>query len=293
MNRLFQFLMAMTAVLAVSACGAKKALDATKDMPDKMDRMYDQMHETKEIIERQPVVIPFEAMLREEYGRDLVPIPFDLIPFAREFAKYAGDEELAEVVYVWMKKLNEVTLDLPAPTADQVDAFNHRKLHVYSALQAVCGFIPQTKLQRIIKQQIYGAGRYQESVLQMLMLRVQFLRDVMLEASLFGEGLTNVGKVEKAVEYSEQIEYVARLPFVTEIGVNVTGFLAPIGDVRETMSTAVASNLWRKVKTKAERLVLQQKQITGEPGEDQRLQLERQERLQKALSVINGRLAKW
>jgi hypothetical protein len=293
MNRVFKSVTLIVAFVGISGCGANKAIDATKEMPDKMDRMYDQMQKTNDMIERQPVVIPFEAMLKEEYGRDLVPIPFDLIPFAREFAKYAGDEELAEVVYIWIKKLNEMTLNLPNPTPEQVEAFNHRKLHVYSALQAVCGFIPQSKLAGIIKQQIFGAGRYQESVLQMLMLRVQFLRDVMLEASLFGEGLTNVGKVERAVEYADQIEYVARLPFASEIAVNVTGFLQPIGDVRETMSPTVAPTLWRKLKTKADRLVLQQKQITGEPGEDQRLYLERQERLQKSLSFINGRLGAW
>ena len=288
MNNAIGFLFAAT--LLLSACGAQKAIDNTNKIPGKLDRTIDTMKETECTLKRG---LSFEAMLKDEYGRDLIPVPFDLMPFAREFAKCSSEEDLAEVTYMWMKKLNEVTLDLPSPTEAQVADFNHRKLHVYSALQAVAGFIPQDKLERIITKQLYGAGRYQDSVMEMLMLRVQFLRDVMLENSLFSKGLTNVGTVEKAVEYAQNIEFIARLPFAKEISVNVTGFMAPMDDAKENFDPATAPVLWAKIKVKAERLTVDMQNWTGQPGEDQKLMQNRKSRMNQALTTINQKISEW
>lgn len=274
-------------------CEAHEAMKATKEMPSRMDRMYEQMERTNSAVDRQKVIIPFEALLKEEFGRELIPIPFDLIPFAREFAKAAGSEELAEVVYVWMKKLNEVAQDVANPTEDQIAAFNHKKLHIFSALQAVCGFIPREKLKTILREQVYQGGRYQDSVLHLLMLRVQFLRDVMLEASLLSEGLTNIGKLEKAVEYADEIEFVARLPFATDVHVAATGFISPMEDVKEILDPAKTGAIWRKVKTKAERLILDNKDWTGVPRENQKLFDERVRRLNMALDLVERRVGGW
>ncbi len=288
MTKAISFLFAATLVL--SACGAQKAIDNTNKIPKKLDDTIKTMEKTECTLVRG---ISFENLLKDEFGRDLSPVPFDLMPFAREFAKCASEEDLAEVTYMWMKKLNEVTLDLPSPSEAQVADFNHRKLHVYSALQAVAGFIPQAKLERIITTQLYGAGRYQESVMEMLMLRVQFLRDVMLENSLFSKGLTNVGTVEKAVEYAQNIEFIARLPFAKEISVNVTGFMAPMDDAKETFDPLNAPLLWAKIKVKAERLNMEMKNWTGQPGEDQALFKNRQVRMTQALTLINQKINDW
>ena len=281
----------------LSGCGVHQAIESTNSVPEKLDKTIEKMEETIEKLKETECAlkrgISFEALLKDEYGRDLAPVPFDLMPFAREFAKCSSAEDLAEVTYMWMKKLNEVTLDLPNPTPVQVEEFNHRKMHVYSALQAVAGFIPQDKLEKIIQAQLYGAGRYQDSVMELLMLRVQFLRDVMLENSLFSKGLNNVGTVEKAVEYAQQIDYIARLPFAGEIAVNVTGFVAPMDDVQETLNPAQAPLLWGKIKSKAERLNVEMKTWTGQAGEDQQLWQNRQVRMTSALSTINLKVSEW
>ncbi len=124
------------ATLLLSACGAQKAIDNTNKIPKKLDDTIKTMEKTECTLVRG---LSFENLLKDEFARDLTPVPFDLMPFAREFGKCSSDEDLAEVTYMWMKKLNEVTLDLPSPTEAQVAEFNHRKLHVYSALQAVAG----------------------------------------------------------------------------------------------------------------------------------------------------------
>lgn len=280
----------IVSMLVLSACGAQQAIKSANVIPDKLDRMDQRLVNTECTLKKG---ISFEALLKDEFGRDLMPAPFDLMPFARSFAQCSSPEELAEVVYLWMKKLNEVTLELPNPTVAEIDAFNHRKLHVYSALEAVAGFIPQDKVETIIRTQLYESGRYQDSVLELLMLRAQFLRDVLLENGLFSKGLTDVGKVEKAVEYAKNLEYMARLPFAREISVAATGFIAPMDDVKETFDPALALQTWVKIKLKAERLAVEMKTWTGQPGEDARLYTIRQQRMNTALSEINSKISGW
>lgn len=277
-------------VLFLTGCGADKAIKSTNSMPEKMDRMLKEMSDTSCTLKRG---ISFEALLKEEFGKNLIPVPFDLMPFAREFAKCASEEDLAEVAYVWMKKLNEVTLEGASPTPEQVAAFNHERLHVYSALASVAGFIPRAKLDRIIHEQIVNDGVYQDSVLELLMLRAQFIRDVRLENGLFSKGLINVGRVEQAVEFAEELEHLARLPFVDQVGVTITGFIDPYPDVIEAFNKDEAVKMWKKIKLKAERMNVEMKTWTGQPNEDAALFAKRQERMNSALSKINSRINGW
>ncbi len=288
------------AVLGFSLIGCG-AMRATEKMPGKMEETQQQIQDTnnqlkkmRETVDQQPVAIAFEDLLKEELGRDLQPVPFDLMPFAKKFGQYASNEDIADVVYLWMKKLNELTLDTESPTADQTAAFNHHKMHIFSALQAVCGLLPEAKVQQIIKEQIEGDGRFQQAAMQLLMLRVRFLRDVMLEASLFSEPLDNVGKLEKAIEYTDSIDEIARLPYASEISIKITGFLAPIPAIEESLDPGLAVETWIKIRNKAARsLVVKPKPVTGNPGVDEKLFDERQARVTRALAKTEGKIAGW
>jgi hypothetical protein len=275
--------------LILAGCDAIDAARATKSMPEKMDKTIETMNKTECALKQG---ISFEALLKEEFGRVLVPVPFDLLPFAKKFAECSSASDLADVAYLWMKKLNEVTLDISNPTPDQVEEFNHKKLHIYSALQAVSGFVPRDKLENLIRVQIVEDGSYQDSVLELLMLRVQFFRDVRLENGLFTKGLVNVGRVEKAVEYADEIEYLARLSFAKSISIAVTGFIDPYPDVKEVFDPKSALKMWQTIKTKAERLKVEMKEYTG-TGEDQALFVARKARMSKALSDIDKRISGW
>jgi len=277
-------------MLALAGCGAHEAIKSTNSMPEKMDDMLKEMHETSCTMKKG---LSFEALLKEEFGKVLIPVPFDLMPYAKNFAQCASEEDLAEVTYVWMKKLNEVTLDVASPTPEQVAKFNHERLHVYSALSAVAGFIPRAKLERMIDIQIVNDGAYQDAVLELLMLRAQFIRNVRLENGLFSKGLINVGRVEKAVEFAEELEYLSRLPFVSQISVSVTGFIDPYPDVIEAFDPNEASKMWAKIKVKAERLNVEMKTWTGKPNEDAALYARRQSRMNTALGTINDRISGW
>lgn len=278
--------------LALSACGANDAIKATKGMPARMQEMSEKLDRTETALGR---VFSFEALLKPEYGKVLSPVPFDLIPFAREFAKYAPSGELVEVVYLWVRKINETTLDLPAPTPDDVFQFDWRKMHVQAALQAVAGEIPRKKIDKIIREQIYSSGRYSDAALNLLMLRTRYLRDVMLDASILSESMNDVGDLEKAVEYAEELEFLARLRFAPLIGIELTGFKNNDLDVHEQFQSLTALKVWQRIKTKADVLSskVKLKDVSSTPGENQKLFVSNKAKFDRAFATVMERIRGW
>ena len=53
-------------------------------MPGKMDDMINKTNHLNQIVDLQAEMLPFEGLLKPEYGRDLAPIPFDLMPYAKK-----------------------------------------------------------------------------------------------------------------------------------------------------------------------------------------------------------------
>jgi hypothetical protein len=279
----------LSTALVLSACGTQKAIDATRSMPGKMDDMINKTNHLNQIVDLQAEMLPFEGLLKPEYGRDLAPIPFDLMPYAKKFAQYAPAEDIPELVYVWVKKLNEAALD--PTTGETQDQFLHRKMQTLAALQAVCGFLPHAKVKQIINSEIYHSGRHQTAALQVLMLRVRFLRDVLLEASLFSAPMDSVGALQKAVEYNDEIDFIARLPFAGDIAVTITGFPEP---VQEAMDTKLALTEWQKIKLKANRsLKVEPKVYTGIPAQDQALYQQQYNLMVQNLKLVDDRISSW
>lgn len=291
-------LLLVATVVLLTGCGADEAIQATKSMPERMDqtnRKMDEMRKKMEDTERAlGRVFSFEALLKEEYGRNLIPVPFDLIPFATEFAKYAPAHELVEVVYLWVRKINEITLELPNPSPDDVFKFDWNKMHVQAALQAVAGTIPRAKLEQIVREQVFSSGRYSDAALNLLMLRIRYLRDVMLGASLLAEKMNDVGDLEKAIEYAEEIEYISRLRFARQIHLELTGYKNNDLDVMEVFEPTLALKTWQKIKFKATvGLRVEMKDVSDVPGENERLYQELQTRYNQALSLVNQRIQGW
>ncbi len=285
----------LTLALAVSACSrAERAIEATNSMPQKMDETLAEMKRTNEVVRQQPVQISFENLLSEELGKDLDPIPFDLMPFAQKFGEYAEPKDVVELVYLWMKKLNEMPFAGDASDAVQVEAFNHHKLQIFSALQAVCGFLPQENVDVIIADEIEKDGRFATAAMQLLFLRARFMQYVMLDASLFSEPLDNIGKLEKAIEYTDSIDRIARLPFAKNLTLKITGFLDPYPVVEESFDLNLAPDLWAKIKVKAsDGLTVAPKELTGDSRVDQKLYDDRQSRVRKSLEYVDDMINGW
>lgn len=286
------------ALISVSALGCAKLNDMF-DMPKKMDNMNQEVARTNDTVERQPVVLAFEAMLKEEYAQDLWPIPFNLMGFAKEFGKYATVEDLVELFYVKIKELNEVQMELEAPTDEQIAKFNHKKQHTMVMLQAVAGLLTDAKVEQIIQQRILTDDRFAESALNLLMLRYQFIGNVLLDSSLFSDKMKHAGEVEKAVEYANSLEYLARLPFIKDIQVDITGFYekpeaTETDDNVATLDPSKVPAVWTKIKNKANRMMsVEAEEFEKGIQTNAQLHQERVRRIQNVLVIVDEKIRSW
>lgn len=302
----------MKQVLCIALLGLFFAGCGMVDMPHKMDKtnenmekMIDNMNHTNDGIDQQKQLIPFENMLKPENTANLFPIPTRMMPYGKKLADAIPAQDFVELAYLWLKEVDEVfpTHKLDANgdeipyTQDEIAQINHDKTAVVMALQIVAGFLPQQRIQEMIDAQVYNSGRYENTVYTILMLRVQFNRDILLDASLLAKPLDNAGKVAQAVEYNKNIDFIARLPFAAKIGLKTTGFLPADSSPVEVLDTGIALKNWQRIQRSAEldcdiatRAV---EPKTGDAARDQQLHQAELNQYNQSLADIKSFVSSW
>lgn len=302
----------MKKVLCIAALGLLFAGCGMIDMPAKMDKtnenmekMINNMDHTNAGIDDQRQLIPFENMLKEENSENLSPIPTRLMPFGKKLAEAIPAQDFVELAYLWLKEVDEVfpahKLDANGDeipyTQPEIEKINHDKLARLVGLQIIAGFLPQQRVNEMIEQQVYTAGRYEDTVYTILMLRVQFTRDVLLDASLLSAPLDNAGKVAQAVEYNKNIDFIAKLKFARKIGLKTKGFLPTDLSPVEAFDTGIALKNWQRIQRSAERDCdigtrgVEEK--TGNPAQDQQLHQAQVAKYNKAMADIQSYIGSW
>lgn len=304
----------MKQVLCIAALGFGLFLSGCGmiDMPSKMDKtnenmekMIDNMNHTNQGIDDQRQLIPFENMLKPENTENLSPVPTRMMPYGKKLAEAIPAQDFVELAYLWLKEVNEVfpahKLDASGNeipyTQDEITQINHDKTAVVIGLQIVAGFLPQERVQEMIQTQVYGAGRYEDTVYTILMLRLQFTRDILLDASLLSQPLDNAGKVAQAVDYNKNIDFIAKLPFASKIGLKTTGFIPAEDSPVEKLDTSIALKNWERIQRSAERdCDLTSRGVepkTGDVAKDQQLHQAELNVYHQALTDIQSFINSW
>lgn len=312
----------------VVGCAAVDAVDSVNQTPGKMDtmaakmgNMEKQMNKTNEAIRLQKLAIAKENLEDPKNAEILTPLPFGLMGYAKLFAKTAKLEELVAQVYLYTTDIHD---GLPAQTvtddgtpvawtAQQTAQINQYKSHRLAAMQAISSFLsqttsdeddvlenvnPETTIDEMIKKEIIGGGRYRETALSILMMRVQFNRKVMLESSLLAQEMTSVGTLEKAMSYLVAIEKIVELPFAREIKYDMYGFLPPMVsekiEITPEFSQKMMTQLISKIKLRAKGLKsIQSYSWTGDVAQDKVQLLAAQKRADVIFNQLDQKLAYW
>jgi hypothetical protein len=297
----FLALLTLTLSLIVSGCGVSEAIDSANSIPAKLDdtnkKMDDTIIKMKAIGEKAELAVVgacYKELNDPENGKELAPLPFDLMGCAQLLGENVSTQNVLKMVYLWVKKLNEVKIGVDEPSELQIEAFNHDKDRIYTVASAVCGLLPEAKIAAIIEEQIYGSGRFQDTALQMLMFRADFVRGTLLEQSLFAEPLNNIGKLEEAVKYAGYLDNIARLPFAGEIKLKITGFKKPRKPVHRVLDSSVALRTWIDIRDKAGNDLGEIKvNSTGNPVQDKKALADQVARKEKALATVKKQIESW
>ncbi|MCC6137273.1 MAG: hypothetical protein IT287_01470 [Bdellovibrionaceae bacterium] len=309
MNKLIIFLCA----LSLTACGVTDAIDSVNATPEKMDAMNTkmgdmqaEMSKTNESIRLQKVAIAKENLDDPKNATVLMPVPVGLMGYAKLFAENATLEEIAGQVYLYLKEVNDgiypkLVDDTGAEiefTMQEVANINQSKLHKYTAAQAICGLLPQSVVEELVAEYIYKENRYQKTAYNILMMRYQFLRDVMLNGSVLTESIEDVGSLEKAYEYVSYMDWIARRPFLNKINVKAYGFLPPLGEFYEELTVDAAKDsllsMYDVILSRSKNVEkVQMQSFTGDAAQDAQLFVERTQRLNTVLNSVAADVQYW
>ncbi len=320
--------------LALAACSATKAIDSANSIPEKMDDtnkqitdtnekikltndqmkgMQDQMVKTNQGIHDQQLSIPLDNLLKPENWVVMSPIPFDMVPYGKKFAEAATPEELIDLTYLWLKRINE---GFPARTLkddgsdapfapEVVKKNNDEKMARFVALQIIAAFASKEKVQAIIEKEIIGNGEKsslnrENTAYAFLMLRAKFIDEILLTNSILATSLSNVGMVEEAIDWAQKFEFIARLKFKDKIGYQIGGFLdpatgEPMADgLQDQLNSDRAVAIWQKIKVSMDLyLKVELQNRSDSPEEDQKNFVRDQERAKKAQETVEAAITNW
>lgn len=292
----------------LSACGLHESMEAVKATPKKMDDMHDTMEkmnkgmdETVGGINDQRKLIPIIELMKYENYDELSPVPVKLMPYGEKLAQAVSADDMVKIAYLWLKEIDEIyppkevdqNGDEIEYTKEQVNKINTTKLGRLAALQIVTGFLPQVTVDQIIEEQIVKFGRFEETAYTILMLRAQFIRDVLLEASLLSMPLNSVGKLNQAIIYTRSLEFITQLPFVEQIKMKIKGLLSPMENFEEILKKDLALVKWKKIKLSAEKdLKIEKQVITGNSEKDAQIFKNKEEAFALAMKTIDEHISK-
>ena len=128
----------------------------------KMDQMVGGMDSTVVGINDQRVFLPVKELMDEANYEKLSPIPSQLMPFGKKLAEAISVSDLAELVYLWQKEIREVNpmkqVDKEgneiAYTDAEINRINKIKLGRTLAMQTVCVFLSDEKVNAVIEMHI-------------------------------------------------------------------------------------------------------------------------------------------
>ncbi len=215
------------AVLSLLMGVACSKMNATLDMPEKMDQTnakmdatFEQIKKTNNAVHLQALMIALDKIDDVENFDKMFPVPMTVLPFAQTFAEEATAKELVELAYVWIKHISQVAPLEDLDDAGKIKLFKEKRVYL-SGLAAISGFIPDKVVEEIVKHDIDGLSRFEKTALQLLALRAWFIRDAMLKESILSETIPNADTLAEAIKYMDKIDYILRLDRVNDVAIRV------------------------------------------------------------------------
>ena len=238
--------------------GMKAKMDLSNknmaDMKAKMDQTNLKMDATNHSIYKQTLLIALDDMLKKENSTHLTPVPTGMMKGGETFAKETKEEDLVKLAFLYYKEINELQPDesFKDPKTGKfpeeiLKSLDHQKAVKQTSLEVIAGLLSQPMVEEVVETEIIQGGRYEKSAYIILLLRSLFIRDVLLEQSLLSEGLSEIGMMKEALGYTENLEYIAKLPFKDKIRYKTIGMSNPDLNVDLALDLDM-KDLWNKLK---------------------------------------------
>lgn len=258
-----KLVIAIVTLCVFSSCKKiENIMDGTENLPKQIQETNDGMKKTNEAIRKQKIGVAFEILKDDKMRANLVPIPFNMMSAARMMAEALTADETVLFVKNYIINLNKAQAVDNYPPIDE-EKFQHERMADYYMLMLISGFLPDATVNEIIVKES-NQGAYQNIMLNILKLRVDFNSDMMLVMGVLGlnpnekdadgnykvlddkSKLDTLGKIEKAIEYNEIVEKICDLEFAEKVEIQIEGFkLKPL-------DKELAKNNWALILNRAQ-----------------------------------------
>lgn len=183
-----------------------------KDTAANMALSNEQMKKTLEYMRMQAVATSMAGLVAPENTQYLNP-PTKMEPYAASLGEQALTTELIQLAYC----LYEDFL--------YSDASNgQKKIFVY-AFSLIGGFMPFEKLTKLVDDEVYAHGRYEETMYALLYGSYESVRDLLFKPAAIDAQVFNVATLKDSVKQFVRMKYVATLPFQSQIRLKVPALL--------------------------------------------------------------------
>jgi hypothetical protein len=151
----------------------------------------------------------------------------------------------------------------------------------------------------MVQDQVVNRGPYQSLMLNILMMRVTFVRDVLLDNDLLEKPMDNARAMSDITNNLMKLEYVLELPFVQSVALKVKDGVHGFVDVDDSMKIASTMNKTRNEWKKAYNLAssvtqsYEKQSLTGNPQEDEQLYREEIVAQNRAVATMKAYADKW
>jgi hypothetical protein len=124
-----------------------------------------------------------------------------------------------------------------------------------------------------VNHDILGNSRYRKSALKFLMMRAEFIKEVLLDSSVMNS-LTDIGELAEAIKFTEQLDYIVKLPFADRIAYK-TKYADPQFeglDLAKLLDKKVAKRTWQSIDAAFDvSLKIGGQTMTGDPVADEQM----------------------
>jgi hypothetical protein len=241
-------------------------------MDDKMTDTNSALGTTNDAIHKQTLMVALQNLNDKKNWDELQPVPFKLMPYGQAFAQEATPLEIMNLFYLELQEINNAKLQLsPDPTTQgpyiqgtpEFGAILQEKMAKAAILEIIAGFTPQSITEAIVNSQIHGDGtdasqNFRSTAYAFLALRASFIHDDLLMATTLAQPLSNAGIIQQAIDYTQQVDYIDSLPYVSQLQATMNPIIAttdkagdPVTAMPIPMSVSVNSgqalSLWQQI----------------------------------------------
>jgi hypothetical protein len=216
--------------------------------------------DTKDGLRLNKIGVALQNIFLDENTEYFLPVPADMMPWAQVLADNLHEDEFMKLMDVWARRITQVAAScsdvtgsvvtpdgkcsLPPNIAAQTD---HEKQAKFWGIAAVAGLMSQSMIDQTVQTEYTAGGQFNETLYEVLAARQIFIQTVLMDNTLMAKDVDDPGKLKKAVEYAEDLQYIADLSFASQIDLNMSAMFVPTDVVDVAFDPTIAPTEWANI----------------------------------------------